>query len=314
MLFIVNSSGVPSVATFVRLAALTTNQPPTATITSPATNTTIQAGQSVLFSGTASDLDGTVSTIAWSFPGGTPASATVLSPGNVKYSTPGSFVASLKATDNGGASSPVVTRTITVANFALSATPTSRTVVPGTGTSYTATVTGGAGFAGTVSFKVSGLPAGAIGTFTQTAITGSGSSTLNVTTSSTTAAGSYPLTITGTAGALTRSVIVTLVIGIGGDFNLSVSPTSSTVDHGKSTTYTVTIAPTQGSAGTVNLSVTGLPKLADATFAPVSVANSGTSTLTVATRNKVTRGTSTLTITGSNGARVHSAIVTLVIR
>jgi hypothetical protein len=312
MLFIVNNSGVPSVATFVRLSPSVSNQPPTATITSPATNTTIQAGQSVFFSGNASDPDGTINTIAWSFPGGTPASATVLSPGNVKFSAPGNHVASLKVTDNGGASSPVVTRTVTVADFALTATPASRTVVPGARTSYTATVTGGTGFTATVSFSITGLPAGATGAFTPTAVTGSGSSTLNVTTSSSTPAGSYPLTIKGTAGPLTHSVTVTLVVA--GDFTLSVTPTSRTVDHGKRTTYTVTIAPTQGFAGTVNLSVTGLPKLANATFNPVSVVNSGTSILTVNTQNKVTRGTATLTITGSNGARVHSATVTLVVK
>jgi hypothetical protein len=312
LLFILNASGVPSVATFVQLSTTAPNHPPTATITSPATNTIIDAGRSVFFSGDASDLDGTISTVTWSFPGGTPASSTVLSPGNVMYSTPGSHVASFKATDNRGASSPVVTRTITVADFALSATPTSRTVLPGAGTSYTATVTGGTGFGATVSFSVSGLPAGASGAFTKTAVTGSGSSTLNVTTSLSTPAGSYPLTIKGTTGPLTHSVTVTLVVV--GNFTLAVSPASRTISRGHSTTYTVTITPGQGFSGTVNLSATGLPNLATATFAPTSVVTSGTSTLKVVTKKRVARGTFILTITGSSGARVHSATVTLVIR
>jgi hypothetical protein len=312
LLFILNASGVPSVATFVQLSTTAPNLPPTASITSPPTNTTIDAGRSVFFSGDASDLDGTISTVTWSFPGGTPASSTVLSPGNVMYSTPGNHVASFKATDNRGASSPVVTRTITVADFALSATPTSRTVLPGVGTSYTATVTGGTGFGATVSFSVSGLPAGASGAFTKTAVTGSGSSTLNVTTSLSTPAGSYPLTIKGTTGPLTHSVTVTLVVV--GNFTLSASPASRTIGRGHSTTYTVTITPEQGFSGTVNLSATGLPSFATATFAPGSVVTSGTSTLTVGTKKRVARGTFILTITGSSGARVHSAPVTLVIR
>ena len=77
---------------------------------------------------------------AWTFPGGSPASASVANPGNVQYSTPGTFVASFKATDNGGLASPTVSRTITVPDFTLSATPSSQTVSAGAGTSYTATV------------------------------------------------------------------------------------------------------------------------------------------------------------------------------
>ena len=114
MLFILNASGVPSTAAFVQLSASIPNQPPTVMITSPATDTTVDPGQSVFFSGDATDSDGTISTLAWSFPGGTPASAAVLNPGYVKYSTAGSYVASFKATDNGGVSSPTATRAITV--------------------------------------------------------------------------------------------------------------------------------------------------------------------------------------------------------
>ena len=61
MLFILNSTGVPSVATFAQLSASIQNQAPTATITSPATNMTVNPGQSISFSGDATDSDGTIS-------------------------------------------------------------------------------------------------------------------------------------------------------------------------------------------------------------------------------------------------------------
>jgi len=57
-----------------------------------------------------------------------------------------------------------------------------------------------------------------------------------------------------------------------------------------------------------------VPNLATATFAPTSIASSGTSTLTVATKKRARRGTFTLTITASGGGRVHSATVALVTR
>src|SRR5204862_2614703 len=85
MLFVLNSAGVPSVAAFVRLAAGVANQPPTATITSPASNVTVNPGGSVSFAGFGSDPDGSISAYSWSFPGGSPSSSSVATPGNVAY-------------------------------------------------------------------------------------------------------------------------------------------------------------------------------------------------------------------------------------
>src|SRR5438128_1783692 len=98
MLFLVNSGGVPSLARFVQLSASIPNQPPSATITSPAGNVTVNPGQSVSFSGTGSDPDGTVAAYSWTFPGGSPRSSSVAAPGNVTYSTPGTYVASFTVT------------------------------------------------------------------------------------------------------------------------------------------------------------------------------------------------------------------------
>ena len=117
MLFILNAAGVPSVARFVQLSTSISNQRPTAIINSPATNVTVAAGGSVNFSGSGSDPDGTISAYSWTFPGGTPSSSSVASPGVVTYSTPGIYTASLNVTDNGGlTSASPATRTITVGN------------------------------------------------------------------------------------------------------------------------------------------------------------------------------------------------------
>ena len=114
MLFVLDSAGVPSVASFVQLTAPAPNQAPIATITNPASNVTVGPGQSVFFSGAGSDPDGSISAYSWTFPGGIPASSDVASPGNVIYSIPGSYVASFTVTDNNGAASLPATRTITV--------------------------------------------------------------------------------------------------------------------------------------------------------------------------------------------------------
>jgi hypothetical protein len=201
-------------------------------------------------------------------------------------------------------------------DFTLTASPSSQTVAQGASTTYTATVTPSGGFTGTVTFSVSGLPAGASGSFNPTSVSGSGTSTLTVLTSATTPAGSYPLTITGTSGTLIHSISVTLVVSAAGgsDFAISASPSSQTVAQGASTTYTVTITATGGFAGTVNFSVSGLPPRTSASFNPVSVTGSGSSTLTVSTSRKTPRGSFVLTITGTAGSLVHSATITLVVQ
>jgi hypothetical protein len=312
MLFVLNGAGVPSVARFVRLSTSVPNQAPTATITSPAANVTRNPGGSVSFAGTGSDPDGTISAHAWTFPGGSPASSSVASPGNVTYGTPGTYVATLRVTDNLGLVSAPATRTITISDFSLSAAPASQTIVPGTSTSYTATVAPLNGFTGTVAFSVTGLPSGAAAAFNPASVTTSGSTTMSVSTSAATPQGSYPLTIQGTSGPRIRTVTVTLVVSGNGDFSISATPASQTIPRGGVATYTVTItAAPQGFSGTVNLTVSGVPARATASFNPAAIVNSGTSVLTIDTQPNVQKRTRTLTITGTGGGRVHSVNVTL---
>jgi Domain of unknown function (DUF1929)/PKD domain len=216
MLFILNSSGVPSVAQFVQLTPASADKPPTGAITSPATDVNITAGQSVFFAGSGSDSDGTVTAYSWSFEGGNPNTSSLATPGNVIYNTPGTFAATLTVTDNAGLTDPnPPSRKITVnpaPDFGISATPSSQMVVRTTSTSFSVAVSSMNGFSGTVSLTVSGLPSGATASFSNPFVTGSGSSTLTVTPAITSLPGMYTLTIMGTSGGLSHSVDVTLMV------------------------------------------------------------------------------------------------------
>jgi len=198
-------------------------------------------------------------------------------------------------------------------DYAVAASPASQSVVQGSSTSYTVTVTPSGGFTGTVSFSVSGLPAGAAATFNPTSVPGSGTSTMSVTTSSTTPTGSYPLTITGTSGTLTHTASVTLVVTapVTPNFSLSASPASQSVVQGASTSYTVTITPSGGFTGSVTLSASGLPAGAAASFAPNPATS--TSTMSVTTSSTTPTGSYPLTITGTSGTLSHTASVTLIV-
>ena len=201
------------------------------------------------------------------------------------------------------------------ADFTIAAAPASASTLPGGSVGYTMTVTPLNGFTGDVGLSLSGLTAAqASWSFSPSSIAGgSGSSQLTVTTAATLATGSYPLTITGTSGALAHTAAVTLVVTVPQDFALSISPSSRTVKKGKSASYTVTVSSQGGFAGTVTLSVTGLPSGTTATFTPSSVVAPGSSTMKVKTTGQTPRGTFVLTVTGTSGAQVHQATTTLVV-
>ena len=94
-------------------------------------------------------------------------------------------------------------------DFTIAASPSSRTVAAGAGTTYSITVakTGGAA---DVSLAASGMPAGVSGSFTPNPA--SSGSTFSVSTTAATVSGTYPITITGTSGSVTHSTSVDLVV------------------------------------------------------------------------------------------------------
>jgi len=95
------------------------------------------------------------------------------------------------------------------------------------------------------------------------------------------------------------------------DFSVSASPTSRTINAGKSTTYTAKYTPILGFSGTVTWSVSGLPSGVSGSFTP-----SGTNTvlLTVNSAKSTRSGTYTLTLVGTSGVLHHSTTVTLIVR
>jgi hypothetical protein len=205
-------------------------------------------------------------------------------------------------------------------DFSLSASPSSQSVIQGGAASYNVTVTPAGAFSDTVNLTAAGLPPDMSATFSQNPITGgAGSSTLNITTSSTSQLGNYPITITATSIStnLTYSTSVTLVVNPAG-FALSMTPTSQKVTQGNSTNYIVTSTPVTGFADDVTLSVNGLPGGASASFSQdLITGGAGSSMLNVTTSPSTPTGTYTLTITGTSsgtsGPFTHSLAATLAV-
>ncbi len=94
--------------------------------------------------------------------------------------------------------SATVTLLVSPVGFALSVSPASQYVTQGNPTNYIVSSTPVPGFTDDLALSVGGLPGDATASFSQNILSGgAGSSTLNVTTSTTTPPGIYTLTITG---------------------------------------------------------------------------------------------------------------------
>lgn len=308
------------------------NAPDFTLAVSPSSQSVVQ-GSSVAYSAVITALNSYTGTINFSV-AGLPAGATLTPPPPAVTNSGSSAITILT---NNGVTTPVGTYPLTIsasdgvlvhtasvtlivtapADFTISATPASQTVTAGVNAGYQVNIGSVGGFNGLTNLSVSVSPVvtdGPVASLNPTSITGSGLSALTATTVSTTPAGTYTFTITGTSGALVHTATVTLVVNAQntGDFSIS-STNNITVKRGQSGSLQVTVTAQAGFAGTVNLSVSGLPSLVTGVFAPTSINTQGTSTLTLTVNNQQKQGTFPLVITGTSGALNHSVTVNLTV-
>jgi hypothetical protein len=204
------------------------------------------------------------------------------------------------------------------AAFTLSAAASKLSLAPGQSASDALTMTPVGGFTGTASFSASGLPAGVSASFAPAS--SAGGTTLSLAVSKSAAAGTYPLTITGSvagtgsSNAFAETTTVTLVIAASTSpgFTLAVSPAQQTLIHGGVTgaTVAVTLTPTNGFSGAVNYSVSGVP----ANLSTAFVGNGASATFVLYAQAAALPGTYTLTLTGTSGSVTASVPLTVVIQ
>ncbi|HEY3706873.1 MAG TPA: protease pro-enzyme activation domain-containing protein [Terracidiphilus sp.] len=201
------------------------------------------------------------------------------------------------------------------AGFSLSASPSSVSVQQGHAGSSTITSSVTGGFNTAVALSASGQPSGVTVGFSPTSITGAGSSTMTLTVGSSVAAGSYPITVTGTAGSTVHTTTVTLTVtGVNPSYSLSASPTALTITRSSAKSSTITVTPSGGFSGAVSLSASGQGSRVTVSFSPSSVTGSGSSTMNVTVNRRATTGTRTITITGTSGSTTKTTTVTLTVQ
>ncbi len=125
----------------------------------------------------------------------------------------GNYPITITGTSGSLTASTSVTLTVTsssTGSFTLKASASPLSVAQGASGTDTITVTDVSPFSGSVTFAASGMPTGVTASFSPASSTSSSVVTFAV--ASTTVAGSYPITITGTSGSLTASASITLTV------------------------------------------------------------------------------------------------------
>lgn len=195
--------------------------------------------------------------------------ASTLSVTTTTSTPPGSYPLTISGVDAGQTHTANVTLVVAQPDFSLAVTPSSQTIVQGHSTTYTATVAPLLGFAGQVTFSVSGLPTGVTGTFSPNP--GTSTSTLSVTTAASSPVGLFTLTVTGTSGAITHSATTVLNIspvGVafdnkvssGFDFGVTkITTPAFTIGTGPNRAAMIMVAMSAKTATNVTASLGGVP-------------------------------------------------------
>jgi hypothetical protein len=184
-------------------------------------------------------------------------------------------------------------------------------VPAGTNTSLTLTVAPVNGFSGTVAVDLGGAPSGT--TFQPplpVSVPAGGAQTVTLSIPSTALPQTYPLTIRGTNGALSREAAATLVVTPARAFTLDVSPISVNLRPGTTASVAVTVNPTGDFSDSTVVSLDSLPAGVVVSSAPnVKVFAGGVARFTVSASASAAVVTQLAVVRGVAGSVARSALV-----
>jgi hypothetical protein len=212
------------------------------------------------------------------------------------------------ATDgNGNTHITNVNLTITpAADFAMSASPESETVKPGSSTSYNVNVVFNSSTVGPVSLSTGPLPTGATASFSPSTLNASGNSVLTIDIAPDAPTALTSVNVVGTDSAGSIRVPVGLVISPA-NFQLSYENGPTIVDAGG--TYPAQLGVGGlffATPGDVTFSATELPTGSAILFDPITVSGQGVSNLTIATDTTIPPGNYTLRFSGTDASGTNS--------
>jgi len=196
--------------------------------------------------------------------------------------------------------------------ISVAASPGTVGVYAGEAATYTISLTASEGFTAPVTLTLQGAPAGTVTSFIPNPATPPGTSHLTITTTASTVAGIYTVTVTGSSGTSSDTARLFLVVGsLAPSFTLNVSPTIRIAKPDQTVSYAVAVTGTGGFSQPVSLAVVGLPAGVGAAWSANPVVPGSSSTLTFSIPSSPPFGSHPLQVVGTADTQVVSKAITL---
>jgi uncharacterized membrane protein len=209
-------------------------------------------------------------------------------------------------------SSTTVALTVTTPSYSLTAGGSLSIGAGSTGSVSISSAASG-GFASAIALSASSPPGGITVGFSPSSLNGSGTSVMTVQVASNVPTGTYPITVTGSSGALVRSTTVNVTVTAPPSFALSASTGNLSLLPGASGTFTLSSVAAGGFAAPVSLSAAGQPGGVVLSFSPALINGAGSSTVKVTVAAGAVAGSYPIVLSGTSGAATKSATVTLTV-
>jgi Pro-kumamolisin, activation domain len=239
------------------------------------------------------------------------AGASILTLAAASAAVPGNYTISVQGVSGALTSSVQLALAVTgTPGFSLKSSVAAVSVVQGATGTASITVSPVNGFTAAVALTVSGLPSGVTASFSPASTTAA--SALSLVASSSAAAGTANLTVTGKSGTLSATVAIALTVTVPPAFSLTASAPTLSVAQGSSAASTITVVVKTGFSGKVELTASGLPAGVSASFNPASTAT--TSVATFSATSAATLGTGAVTVTGASGTSSTSVTLSLTVK
>ena len=233
-----------------------------------------------------------------------------------KTAAPGTYPLTLTASGGGVTKNISLSLVITIpASCTLVSNPSTVTLFIGqSATSQISCGTVKGTFTGPLTLSASGAPAGVNVSLSPASLTAGSATTLNLTSLSTAAPGTYSVSVGVTGSGFTQTLSVPLTIPTPA-FALSAASSSVSANLGGSAQTSITLTPQNGFNSTINLSISGLPAGVTSTFSSTTVSGAapGTVQLTLAVPKTVKGGTYAFTISAVGGGLIRTMALSLTV-
>ena len=226
----------------------------------------------------------------------------------------GDYSFTISGTSSGASHSSTISLTVLPPpDYAITATPSIRTVSAGQQAVYSVGMTPSNGFVAPVTLIVAGLPSSVgVAAISPGSVTGTTTAQLTISTVGSAPVGSYPINVIGTSGAFSHTTTVTLTV-TKADFTMTASPSTQTVNRGQTATYQLVLGSVGGFSGSVKITTSGPPAGSTVTITPTQVTVPGTSTVRITTNSRTKRGTFSVVITAKTATTTHVATVSVTV-